>query len=45
MLVWLGYYEKEEVISDTTENIVNHPGFFKSSSNFLEINKSQAAAG
>ena len=28
-----GYYEKEEVISDTTENIVNHPGFFKSSSN------------
>ena len=27
-----GCYEKEEVISDTTENIVNHPGFFKSSS-------------
>ena len=28
-----GHYEKEEVISDTTENIINHPGFFKSSSN------------
>lgn len=28
-----GHYEKEEVISDTTENIVNHPGFFKTSSN------------
>ncbi|MAJ43320.1 MAG: hypothetical protein CMF96_01065 [Candidatus Marinimicrobia bacterium] len=26
-----GHYNKEEVISETSENIVNHPGFFKSS--------------
>jgi len=25
-----GHYEKEEVIAETSENIVNHPGFFKS---------------
>lgn len=26
-----GHYNKEEVLSETSENIVNHPGFFKSS--------------
>ena len=26
-----GHYEKDEVIAETSENIANHPGFFKSS--------------
>ena len=26
-----GHYNKEEVLSETSESIVNHPGFFKSS--------------
>ena len=26
-----GYYEKDEVLKETSENIANHPGFFKSS--------------
>ena len=26
-----GHYDKEKVVAETSENIVNHPGFFKSS--------------
>jgi hypothetical protein len=27
-----GHYNKDEIISDTSKNIVNHPGFYKASS-------------